>query len=115
MRQKVSEVIPSWKGSVIDYSAKKRYKLPQFFSAMLDAVPQERQWVLASRKALANYYDLVDTRFLPESKRQKQKKKLLKSKPIVVSQSINDLSEEEFQLIATTKDGFIEWLKKQNI
>jgi|GEM_PF-1481442 len=66
----VLEAIPSWHGTVIGYSAIQRYNLPQLFAVMLDAVGKKRQWVLAEHKALADYFELVDERFLPEDRRR---------------------------------------------
>lgn len=65
VRSKIRAVVPQWSGSIIGYSADKRYNLPQFFALMLDSVTTKRQWVVASRKAIADFLDLVDPRFLP--------------------------------------------------
>ena len=64
VQQKIREALPSWHGTVIGYSANNYYNLPQLFSVMLDAVPQQRQWVLASRKALADFMERVDPQLL---------------------------------------------------
>jgi predicted GTPase len=65
----VREAVPTWKGTVIGYSATKRYNLPQLFAVMLDAVGKKRQWVLAEHKAIADYFEFVDERFLPSGRR----------------------------------------------
>lgn len=74
VEEKIKEVLPTWKGRIVGYSAEKRYNLTRLFSVMLDAVPEERQWVVASRKALSDYLDLVDERLLPEEIRERRAK-----------------------------------------
>ncbi|OJJ17398.1 hypothetical protein BI308_22835 [Roseofilum reptotaenium AO1-A] len=70
VKRKIHEVLPGWKGKVIGYSAHKRYNLPHLFDAMMDAVPNKRKWVVASRKALADFLELVDPQLLPPEKRR---------------------------------------------
>ena len=72
VEKKIREALPGWEGTVIAYSALKRYNLPQLFAIMLEAVPKKRRWVVASRKALADFYEFVDPRLLPEEKRSTQ-------------------------------------------
>src|SRR6266567_8285180 len=66
VEKKIREALPGWEGTVIAYSALKRYNLPQLFAVMLEAVPKKRRWVVASRRALADFYEFVDPRLLPE-------------------------------------------------
>lgn len=61
----IKKIIPEWNGQIIGYSAEKRYNLTKLFKTILDAVPEERKWVVASRKALSQFIDLVDANFLP--------------------------------------------------
>lgn len=77
----IKEIIPEWNGQIIGYSAEKNYNLTKLFKIMLDAVPEERKWVVASRKALSEFIELVDDRFLPEELKEK-KKELKKNKLI---------------------------------
>jgi hypothetical protein len=91
VREKISEVLPSWKGTVIGYSAEKYYNLPQLFLAMLEAVPEKRRWVLSSRKALADFLEKVDDSLLPPNK-QKNKGKTGED---IVRGIIDNMSPEE--------------------
>ncbi|MFO7141456.1 GTP-binding protein HSR1, partial [Arthrospira sp. PCC 8006] len=72
VQRKIREVLPTWKGTIIGYSAHKHYNLPQLFDAMMDAVPDKRRWVVASRKALADFLELVDPQLLPPEKRRER-------------------------------------------
>lgn len=51
------------------YSAEKRYNLPQLFATMLEGVSLKRRWVVSSRKALADFLELVDPAYLPKEQR----------------------------------------------
>lgn len=44
----------------VSYSALRRYRLAPLFGAMMDAVREERRWVLESRMALADLEELVN-------------------------------------------------------
>jgi predicted GTPase len=61
----IKEIIPEWNGHIAGYSAEKKYNLTKLFKTILDAVPEERKWVVTSRKALSEFIELVDERFLP--------------------------------------------------
>lgn len=69
--QKMKEAIPGWDGTVMGYSAQRRYNLPQLFVTMLEAVSKKRRWVLSSRRAIADFLELVDPAYLPDDVRQK--------------------------------------------
>lgn len=111
VKSKIQEVIPEWKGTVIAYSAEKRYNLPQLFSAMLDAVPVQRQWVVASRKALADFLELVDPCLLPS----------IATKPRPTAQSaklsevITMMPPAEFAAISGNPTAFQKWLQAQGL
>lgn len=83
---KIKETLPEWKGQIIGYSAEKRYNLTKLFKTMLNSVPEERKWVVASRKALSEFIEFVDDRVLPdefrikkeELKRKREEKQLNK-------------------------------------
>lgn len=62
----IKKIIPEWSGQIMGYSAEKKYNLTKLFKTILDAVPEERKWVVTSRKALSEFIELVDKRFLPE-------------------------------------------------
>ena len=68
IQEKMQQALPNWNGSIVGYSAEKRYNLPQLFSCMLDSVSKKRKWVISSRKSLANYLELVDPTLLPKDK-----------------------------------------------
>lgn len=109
VQKKIREAVPTWKGNIIGYSAAKRYNLPQLFSEMLDAVPHKRQWVVASRKAIADFVELVDPRFLPpELVREKQK---ANSNPKdKVAEALNTLTPEQLKAL-NNKDELEKWLR----
>jgi uncharacterized protein len=111
VKNKILEVIPEWKGKIIGYSAIKRYHLPQLFSVMLDSVPKKRQWVVASRKALANYLELVDPRLLPEEPNAKLKYSAANSSP---DDCENNISDEEFFQATKNKASLWAFLKKRS-
>jgi uncharacterized protein len=115
VKKKILEVIPYWRGTVVGYSSSKRYNLPQLFSAMLDAVPQKRQWVVASRKALADFLELVDPELLPpEKRRESYQNDVSFSQSQKTFEIIKNLPPEEFSKLTSNKDAFLEWLKHNN-
>ena len=112
VENKIREVLPNWKGIIVGYSANKRYKLPQLFDAIMDAVPTERQWVVASRKSLADFLELVDPKLLPPDKvPQKVINQQVQSSKI--SDVVNSMSNEEFVKFANNKEAFLAWLKQK--
>ena len=112
VQEKVREAIPGWRGTVIGYSAAKRYNLPQLFATMLGSVPKKRQWVLASRKALADYLELVDPQFLPSDKQPNQRLKTRESSTQGrISEAVEQMTQEEFVEVSKSKDDLKTWLK----
>ncbi|MBS3026269.1 MAG: 50S ribosome-binding GTPase [Dolichospermum sp. DET50] len=112
VENKIREVLPNWKGIIVGYSANKRYKLPQLFDAIMDAVPAERQWVVASRKSLADFLELVDPKLLPPDKiPQKFINQQVQSSKI--SDVVNSMSDEDFAKFANNKEAFLAWLKQK--
>lgn len=110
VQTKIREVAPNWKGTVMGYSAERRYNLPQLFATMLDAVPKKRQWMLTSRKALADFLELVDPMLIPEELRPAVK--VAANKPEdPISRALDDLSDEEFAEIAKDKSSLARFLK----
>lgn len=112
VHQKIVEAVPTWEGTIVGYSANKRYNLPQLFAAMLDAVPQKRQWVVASRKALADYLEFVDARLLdsigvqkPVSQDTTQEQK--------ISDIVKQMTQDEFAEISKSKESLETWLSKK--
>ncbi len=115
VERKIREALPAWRGMVIGYSAAKRYNLPQLFSVMLDAVPEKRQWVVASRKSIADFLELVDPHLLPPgvapmsvSKKQKKEEEPSLEATLI---ALDGVSDEEFERISSDKGRFIEWLR----
>jgi predicted GTPase len=108
---KIKEVSPTWNGTVMGYSATKRYNLPQLFASMLDAVPKKRQWMLTSRKALADFFELVDPNLIPEELRSKMHVAESKSDD-PIDRAIEDMSEEEFLKISRDKSTLSRFLRK---
>lgn len=81
---------------------------------MMDAVPNKRRWVVASRKALADFLELVDPQLLPPEKKREtrtnQQPQLAKMSDIVAS-----MPPEEFAKFSGDKKAFLAWLKQQGI
>lgn len=69
----IKKIVPEWNGQIVGYSAEKRYNLTRLFKIILDVVSEERKWVVASRKALSEYIELIDDKFLPEELKGKRK------------------------------------------
>ncbi|MEY3221659.1 MAG: GTPase Era [Cyanobacteriota bacterium] len=112
VENKIREVLPNWQGKIVGYSANRRYKLPQLFDAIMDAVPTERQWVVASRKSLADFYELVDPELLPPDKIP-QKVINQQAQSSKISDVVNSMSEEDFAKFANNKEAFLAWLKQK--
>jgi uncharacterized protein len=111
--KKIHEVIPDWSGEIMGYSAHRRYQLPQLFATMLDAVPVKRQWVVASRRAIADFLEFVHPDYLVSDNlsNQASRKTMGKSK---MSEIISSMSPEEFTKRSANKDEFLNWLKEHN-
>ena len=114
VKRKIREVLPTWKGKIIGYSAHKRYHLPQLFDAMMDAVPNKRRWVVASRKALADFLELVDPQLLPPEKRR-ERATPQQPQHSKMSDFVASMPPEEFAKFAGDKKAFLAWLKKQGL
>lgn len=115
VKRKIREVLPNWRGRIIGYSAHKRYNLPQLFDSMMDAVPNKRRWVVASRKALADFMELVDPQLLPPEKRR-QRTIYQQPQPSKMSDFVAaSISPEEFAKFNGDKQAFLVWLKKQGL
>lgn len=115
VKRRITEVVPYWKGRIIGYSANKRYNLPHLFDAMMDAVPHKRRWVVASRKALADFLELVDPQLIPPERRRQRATNPV-PKPSKMSDIVSSMPPEEFAEFAKfagNKKAFIAWLKQQ--
>lgn len=62
--ERVHEVLPKWKGSIVSYSAKRRYHLEQLMTAMVTAMPKERKWVLNDLADVADYTEFIDSEYI---------------------------------------------------
>ncbi|MBD2147598.1 hypothetical protein [Sphaerospermopsis sp. FACHB-1194] len=79
---------------------------------MMDAVPTERQWIVASRKSLADFLELVDPQLLPPDKiPQKVINQQVQSSKI--SDVVQSMSEEDFAKFAGNKAAFLAWLQQK--
>jgi uncharacterized protein len=114
VKRRIREVLPNWKGTIIGYSANRRYNLPQLFDAMMDAVPRKRQWVVASRKALADFLEFVDPQLLPPEKRRERVTNQ-QPRPSKMSDIVSTIPPEEFAKFAGDQKAFLAWLKQQNL
>lgn len=113
VRAKLREVLPKWGGAVVPYSAELRYNLPQLFDAMLDAVPKGRQWVLATRKALADFLGLVDPDVMPLELRDRHPSHSGRITQIEILERVRSLSDNEFAEVARSRGGLEAWLAQQ--
>jgi predicted GTPase len=114
VEKKIREVLPNWKGTIVGYSANRRYNLPQLFDAMMDAVPRKRQWVVASRKALADFLEFVDPQLLPPEKRP-QALTNQQPQPAKMSDIIATIPPEEFAKFAGDQKAFLDWLNQKGL
>jgi uncharacterized protein len=114
VKRKIHEVLPNWRGTIVGYSANRRYNLPHLFDAMMDAVPNKRRWVVASRKALADFLELVDPQLLPPEKRRERLQNQ-QPRPSKMSDIVANMPPEEFAKLSNNKAAFEKWLKSQGL
>jgi predicted GTPase len=114
VKRKIHEVLPNWQGKIVGYSANRRYNLPHLFDAMMDAVPNKRRWVVASRKALADFLELVDPQLLPPEKRRERSQNQ-QTRPSKMSDIVANMPPEEFAKLSSDKKAFEKWLKSQGL
>lgn len=62
--EKIVRVLPAWQGRAVTYSARQHYNLTALFKEMMQAVPQQRRWVLERRMDLADFTAKVDRKLL---------------------------------------------------
>ena len=72
IKEKIHQVLPRWDGSIVTYSAKKRYRLEELMTAMIESMPSNRRWVLDAVADVANMSELIAPQYreLIESKRR---------------------------------------------
>ena len=83
VRSKVLQILPHWKGDIVSYSAKRRFRLEELLTAMVRASGSTRQWLLPNVADVANPIDLIDPTWLPYIKTQlaeKEREKKNRSK-----------------------------------
>ncbi|MEB3830959.1 GTPase family protein [Phormidium sp. CCY1219] len=114
VNKRIREVLPHWKGRIVGYSAYRRYNLPQLFNAMMDAVPRKRKWVVASRKALADFRELVDPQLLPPEKRP-QRAIHQQPQPEKISDMLANMPPDEYAKFATDRRAFLAWLRQKGL
>lgn len=61
--EKVKRVLPKWEGTIVTYSAKRRYRLDVLMTNMIEAVPKERRWVLDKVADVADFTEFIDPRY----------------------------------------------------
>jgi len=105
---KVKQAVPSWHGTVVGYSAKRKYNLPQLFLSMLNAVSEKRQWVFASRKSLADFLELVDKRLLPE---EYQPQVTVSNSDRIDWQKLDNVPEHKLQELGITKQDLVDLIQ----
>lgn len=70
--EKIRQVMPSWRGHLVTYSAKQCYHLEKLMEAMIETMPKDRRWVMDSVADVADPTNLMDSKFL-EYVRSQQK------------------------------------------
>lgn len=63
IEDRIHEILPKWNGQIVTYSAKRRFRLEQLMTAMVQAMPEKTRWVLDNRADVANYLDFIDPEF----------------------------------------------------
>lgn len=58
------QVLPQWKGQIVTYSARRRYRLDLLMTAMVEAAATSRRWSLEQRADVADMTDGMDPRLI---------------------------------------------------
>jgi predicted GTPase len=74
IEKRLGDVIGIAENRIVPFSARKNYHLSDLLSALMDACPKDRRWVLRDRVDLAKYEDLVDPAILKAIEKQKKPK-----------------------------------------
>lgn len=61
--EKVKRVLPKWEGTIVTYSAKRRYRLDVLMTNMIEGVPKERRWVLDKVADVADFTEFIDPQY----------------------------------------------------
>ena len=61
--EKIKAVLPEWRGNIVSYSAKYRFRLDILMTAIVEAVPKNRRWVYDRSADVADFKDLIDPRY----------------------------------------------------
>lgn len=63
MREKIRQIMPTWNGSIVTYSAKTRFRLDQLMTAIVETLPKDRHWVLDAVADVADPTSLMDNKY----------------------------------------------------
>lgn len=63
-KEKVLRVFPSWKGEIVSFSAKRRYKLDILMTAIVAAVPQEKRFQYSESADVADFKELISPEYM---------------------------------------------------
>lgn len=61
--KKINQVLPEWKGNIVSYSAKYRFRLDILMTAIVEAVPKDRRWVYDKSADVADFTELIDSQY----------------------------------------------------
>lgn len=61
--ERVREVLPRWNGPIVSYSAKRRYRLEQLMTKLVEAMPRDRIWTLEQLAAVADYEETIPSEY----------------------------------------------------
>lgn len=60
---KVKKVLPEWKGNIISYSAKYRFRLDMLMTAIVQTVLPTRRWIYGQRADVADFTELIEPQY----------------------------------------------------
>lgn len=63
IKQKIRQILPTWHGSIVTYSAKTHFRLSQLMTAMVETLPKERRWVLGAVADIADPTALMNNEY----------------------------------------------------
>ncbi|MDO4334180.1 MAG: 50S ribosome-binding GTPase [Eubacteriales bacterium] len=62
--EKIRRVLPNWKGHIVTYSAKRRYRLDMLMTTIIEAVPLKRRWVYDQCADVADFTQMIDPKYI---------------------------------------------------
>lgn len=63
IKEKIRQIIPTWNGPIVTYSAKTHFRLSQLMTAMVETLPKERRWVFDAVADIADPTVLMNNEY----------------------------------------------------